>query len=114
MSVTVAPTQSQMLTKLVAFIAGIVPDGTKVIQGLGNRVAPPTGPFVALTVITQRRMATNDEAYVDDYPYFGSRVVSASYLLNVQVDFFGPESGNWASAFSILFRDDSGCDFLAP
>ena len=114
MPVTVSPTQSEMLTKLVAFIATIVPDGTKVIQGLGNRVALPTGPFVAVTVITQRRMATNDEAYTDDYPYFGSRSVSASWQINVQVDFFGPDSGNWASAFCTLFRDDAGCDFLAP
>ena len=114
MAVTVAPTQSQLQEKLKGFIAGIVPTDVKVIQGLGNRVPPPTGAFVAITVLNQIRLATNDEAYVDDYPYFGSRAVSASWQVNVQVDFYGPESGNWASAFCILFRDSAGCDFLAP
>lgn len=114
MAVDVAPTQSQLLTKLVAFVAGIVPTGTKVVQGLGNRVPPPTGSFAAITVLNQRRLATNDEAYTDDYPYFGSRSVSASWQVNVQLDFYGPDSGNWASAFCTLFRDDYGCNALAP
>ena len=114
MAVDVEPTQSQLLTKLVAFVADILPAGTKVVQGLGNRVPPPTGPFAAITVLNQRRLATNDEAYTDDYPYFGTRNVSASWQVNVQVDFCGPESGNWASAFCTLFRDDYGCDALAP
>lgn len=114
MAVTVTPTQSDMLTKLVGFIASIVPDSVRVIQGLGNRAPPPSGPFVAVTVIRQRRLATNDEAYTDDYPTPGSRAVSASWNINVQVDFYGPESGNWATAFCTLFRDDAGCDFLAP
>jgi hypothetical protein len=114
MAVTVTPTQSQLLTKIKAFIADIVPVGVTVIQGLGNRAAIPSGPFVAMTVLNQRRLATNDEAYTDDYPYFGSRSVSASWQVNVQMDFYGPESGNWAAAFCTLFRDDYGCDFLAP
>src|SRR5690349_7882314 len=114
MTTTVSPTMSELQTKLKGFIAGIVPPDVQIIQGLGNKVPPPKGPFSAITVISHRRMATNDEAYIDDYPYFGSRNVSASWLVNVQVDFYGPDSGNWASAFCILFRDDAGCDFLAP
>ena len=114
MAVDVAPTQSQLLTKLVAFVTGILPSGTKVVQGLGNRVAPPTGQFAAITVLNQIRLATNDEAYVDDYPTIGVRSVAASWQVNVQLDFYGPDSGNWASIFCTLFRDEYACDALAP
>jgi hypothetical protein len=114
MAVAVTPTQSEMLTKLIALIATIIPTGVQVIQGLGNRAAIPAGPFVAVTVISQRRMATNDESYTDDFPVVGTRNVAANWNIDVQVDFFGPLSGDWATAFATLFRDDYGCDFLAP
>lgn len=114
MAVTVSPTLPALQAKLKGFVAVIVPTGTAIIQGLGNRVPLPTGQFAAITVLNQRRLATNDEAYTDDYPYFGSRAVSASWQVNVQMDFYGPDSGGWAAAFCILFRDDAGCDFLAP
>lgn len=114
MTVTVSPTESELQTKLKAFIATIIPSTAKIIQGLGNRAAIPSGPFVAITVMHQRRMSTNSDAYTDDYPYFGSRNVSANWNVDVQVDFFGPDAGSWATAFCTLFRDDAGCDALAP
>lgn len=114
MTVTVEPTQSELLTKLIAFISGIVPDGIPVIQRPINRASIPPGPFVSITLGHQRRMSTNNEAYTDDYPYFGSRTVSASWNVDVQVDFYGPDAGDWATAFCTLFRDDAGCDALAP
>jgi hypothetical protein len=113
---TVSPLQSALYTKLRTFLLTIVPSGVEVVQGLGNRASMPAGPFVAMTAVLQKRLATNQDAYTDPYPLPdpGSRAVQQNTRFDVQLDFYGPSAGDWAAMTSTLLRDDDGCAALSP
>jgi hypothetical protein len=115
MSITVAPQKSALFTKLRTFLLTIVPAGTEVVQGLGNRVTLPAGPFVCMTGIFQDRLATNEDSYDDPYPTPGGvQNAKQSTRLDVQLDCYGPDSLAWATVIETLFRDEVGCVALAP
>lgn len=66
MTVTVSPTDSQVLAALRSFLVGILPDGTPVIQGQVNRAPEPKAKdFVVFWPIRRRRIETNVDAYED-------------------------------------------------
>ncbi len=120
MTTTDTPTLDDIYTKLRAFLRTIVGDDVEVMQGLGNRVPLPAGPFVAMTAIMQLRLATNQDAYTDEpddtvpsVPV-GLRSIQQNTRIDVQLDFYGADSGNWAAMASTLLRDDYGCEMLAP
>lgn len=55
-----APTQSDVLTSLRAFLLDVLPSGTEVITGQPNRVPEPKSPnFVIMTPIRIERLGTN-------------------------------------------------------
>lgn len=108
MSVTVAPSLSDVFASVRALINVVVPTGTEVIQGLGNRVPMPREPFVAMTLITQDRLTTNIIAYTDPGSGIGMKAIEYQIQLMMQLDFYGPLSGQWAAAVSALFRDEVG------
>jgi hypothetical protein len=115
MSIPSAPVLDAVFTKLAAFLATIVPTGTEIVQGLGNRVPMPVGPFIAMTPILQTRLDTNQDTYADPYPTpGGARSVQQNIRLQVQLDCYGPDAGDWATTISTLLRDDYGVDALAP
>lgn len=63
---TVAPTQTDILTALRAFLVSILPPGVVVQQGQANRVAEPSAPdFVLMTPMLRRRLGTNVDTYGD-------------------------------------------------
>jgi hypothetical protein len=63
---TISPNQSQIQIALRSFLLGILPAGTEVIQGQGNRVPEPKGAdFVVMTPIRRERLATNVDSYLD-------------------------------------------------
>lgn len=90
------------------------PYEAEVIQGLGNRATLPVGPFIAMTAILTKRLATNQDSYVDPVSSIGTRAVQQSMQVDVQLDFYGPKAGDWAVMATTLLRDDYGCDALAP
>lgn len=105
-----SPALSDVYTALRSFLLTyVVPGGTEVVQGLGNRVPTPKGAYVAMTALYQKQLATNVRAY-DGL----EQTIEQSRRIDVQLDFYGPLSGNWAAAASILLRDPVGCAALAP
>lgn len=116
MSTSLAPTENALFDKLSVFVAFIVPTGTEVVQGLGNRVPSPAGPYVAMTAVVTQRLATNISGYTDPFPLPdpGSRTIEQKTQLDVQFDFYGPDSGSWAAMAEALWRDELGCELLAP
>lgn len=63
----IAPTEAQALTALRAFLLGVLPAGTDVIQGQANRVAEPKGDdFAVFWPLAQERLETNEVTYYDD------------------------------------------------
>jgi hypothetical protein len=116
---TVTPDLEAVYTKVNAFLATVVPPGTEIVKGLGNRAPPPAGPHVAVTLLFQQRLRTNQAAYTDTGnpgppEDQGARAVEVGMRLDMQLDFYGPDAGNWAAMTVALLRDDYGCEQLAP
>lgn len=115
MSVTSTPVLNDVYTAMTAFLLGALPlQASQVIQGLGNRVAMPLPGFVVMTAINQQRKRTT----VDTYDTTAAAPTVMSYEqdieLTLQLDFYGPSSGDWAAQISTLFRDEYGVTALAP
>lgn len=117
MSLGITPTLDDVYAKMVAFILGFLPapiDAAHVLKGNQNRVATPTGPFVILNIISQKRIHTNVDTWDTTIPDPAGVVREQAIKLEMQVDLYGPASGDWAAMFSTLFRDDYACQALAP
>lgn len=115
MTTTVSPVQSDLFTAIRAFLLSIVPAGTPVVQGRNNRVPMPTVPYVLMTPVFQIRLTTNQDTYTDTFPTpGGTQEAEAAMRVDVQLDFYGPDSQAWATMTQTLWRDQVGCDALAP
>lgn len=113
----VSITEEQLYTKLGDFVISISPASTPVIHIPVNRVpAPlPTGPYTSMQELSSHQLATNRHVYDDPYPLDGgSKGVETSMRVHVQFDFYGPTAKDRAQVFVTMWRDDYGCDFLAP
>lgn len=106
----ITPTQDPLFIALRAFILAVAP-GNEVVQGLGNGVPMPEGPFVAITATGQRRLATNEDTFDT---VAGTRLVKQSTEYSIQIDCYGPASSDHATAIGMMLRDAYGCDMLAP
>ena len=103
-----------VMARVVAFLAYILPDNTPVVQGDENRVPAPVGGYVVITSITQKRLATNISHYADPSPTTGTRTVEMKTGAEVQIDCYGPLAEDWAAMIVALWRDEQGCELLAP
>ena len=67
-AIAITPNESAIFTTLRAFLLGILPAGTPVIQAQQNRAPEPQqGDFVIMTPLTSLRLATNIDTAVDAY-----------------------------------------------
>lgn len=102
-------TQDAIYLALWNFITSLIP-GPQVIQGLGNGVPMPAGPFICMTATFQARLSTNIKTVAADLTV--STMQPTRY--DIQIDCYGPESSDWATTISTMLRDSYGCDALAP
>lgn len=114
MTVTTTPSIVDVYSALRALLLIVVPAGTEVVRGLGNRVPMPKRPFVAMTLVAEQRIATNIVAYTDPGSGIGMKAIEYQVQLMMQLDFYGPLSAEWSAATSALFRDEFACAALAP
>lgn len=111
----VTPLFPALFVKLRAFLLTIVPSGTEVVQGLGNRVPQPRGDHIVITPLFEQRLRTNVNTYEDTgYSTPGRRYIEQGTECHVQFDFYGTEAANWAAMVSTLFRDEYAVTALAP
>lgn len=111
MSATVSVTETEVLTALRAFLLLCVPDGTEVIRGVQNRVPQPAGPFVLMTPLNQVNPMVPWSAYDRTV---GTRNFQTMVKAGMQIDCFGPLSGDWAATIVTLFRSEYAVSNLAP
>lgn len=116
MTLTVSITQEDVYTRLRALVIDVVPAGTEVVQGLGNRVAMPDEPngFVAMTANLLTPHRTPVETWDRDNPDPNAIAIEQGTLIRVQLDCYGPLSGNWAVMLAAIFRTDYGVRLLGP
>lgn len=108
---TVAPLLDLVYTDVKAFVqAQIGLDNDHVIKGYPNRTAMPVGPFVAITVISMTRLATNVDTWDQTNPAPTAQTSEQSVRVVMQLDCYGPASGDQAAILSTLLRDEIACD----
>ncbi len=114
MTATVTPSLEVIFAKLGAFIEGLI--SCEVVRGQVNSVPMPVGPFISMTEALQKRLSTNVSAYNDPWPGAGSPIKSVMQptQYTIQIDCYGPDSGDWATILTTMFRDPYGCDALGP
>lgn len=111
---TVTPLFDALFVKLRTFLLTIVPAGTEVVRGIVNRVPQPAGNHIVITPLFERRLRTNVSTYDDDGSSGGLRNIEQGTEFHVQFDYYGVTAGNIAVMVSTLFRDEYGCEALAP
>lgn len=117
MTATVSITLSNVYTVLRAFILAQLPGPPAVVQGFGNRAAMPLDGFVVMTAMLKKRLSTNIDTFTtttDPAPAPGPQTVEERQQVSVQLDVYGPSSGEWADILTALLRDNVGCLALAP
>lgn len=108
----IAPAQSDVLTALRSFILSLI--SCEVVQGLANGVPMPAGPFIVMTPLSQVRLSTNVGSYADPTPTTGTANSQQAVQVGVQLDCYGPVSGDWAATLSTMLRDEYACLLMAP
>lgn len=120
----VSITDDDVFIVLQDFILAVIPDLTgpasdplrNVRQGQQNDTPLPPGPDFVVMVPTDRAvLATTVREYfppLDPAPAEGRRDTTRATQVGCMVNFYGPNSTDYAQIFNTLFRDLYGCDFM--
>lgn len=95
-------------TQLRAFILTLIT--CEVVGGQDNNVGPPVDPYILMTPGRQTRLGTNETSYNGA----SNKTLTRFTQYDIQLDFYGPQSGEWARIIETAFRDDYACDLMAP
>lgn len=101
LSPTVRPTRIAIQDAIVKLIASIAPAGMEIVEGLPNLVPEPmAADFAVVSIMTLRRLATNESEYTET-----TRDVLMRTEVATQIDVHGPSSVENAAALVMLIRD---------
>jgi len=116
MMLLVFPDLDALFLKLQPFVQTIVPAGTPVLRGPLNRTAQPAVDHAVMTPLFFKRLRTNVDSYDDPAPESdpGTALFEEGIEQHIQLDFYGAQSANWATAASNVFRSAYAVDALAP
>ena len=76
---------------------------TPIIRAQVNRVPPPLPGFVELRDLMQKNLGMPIQIQNPD-PDIQQATISTFTQLDVQIDFYGPNAGDWARAVEAVFR----------
>lgn len=85
---------------LIAYLQPIVGADAPIIRGQQNRDSMPTTGFIVVTELKTRVISTNKSS-LDDTGYI--RTFVNDTLSDWQIDYYGANSGDWASIVARLF-----------
>lgn len=122
MSLSVSPVDDDIYKAVKAFLVAALPlDPANVIKWQQNRVAPPLGGtalsgtgYATMQIVTKKRLRTNVDLWDPIDPDPASITREQGVEVEMQMDLYGAVSGDWAVIVSTLWRDQYGCDALAP
>lgn len=115
MSATVSISTDDLYAKLGTYImATLGLDAAHVVQEFNNRVSMPVGPFVGMRLSNYKRLRTNETSWDTTNPAPTTMQREQGIMVNLQLDCYAPQSGDWAVILTTLLRDDAGCQALAP
>lgn len=107
MALTADVTLDNIYGAIAAYLTSVTGlSGTQIQRAYQDNIPTPFPyPFVYITVRNNRRNATNEHAYDTTNNKVG---ISASKILDVQLDFYGQTAMNLAQIVENTFRDDAG------
>jgi hypothetical protein len=105
-------TEEQIFTALRSWLIDAV--GGQAVQGFTNRVSTPKGGFIAMSGLVKQTMSANRRAFVQPVnpSTVGEWRNEKSIDYNIQLDVYGPTSGNWASILAVAFASDRAWSFF--
>lgn len=111
----VTPTDDDMYTAIGnAIMAWLGLDAAHIVQEFNNEVAMPVGPFVGMRFGTRKRLRTNKTIWDRTNPAPTAVTKEQGVQIACQLDCYAPNSGDWASILTTLFRDPVGVAALDP
>lgn len=103
-------TVDQVIDALAAFLAPFMP-GASIVRGQVNRVALPSNPCAVLTEILQVDLSVPHTDYqppTDPAPAIGTATIKGPTRIDVQIDFYGVQAGEFCKAVKTAFRSHWG------
>ena len=110
MAYIISLTASGIYTALRAYLKNVLDlDDNKIQRAYIDNICQPFPyPFVFVTVLGTKRTSTN----VNTYDGVESNSISAGYILDVQLDFYGQDSIDLAHIVKNLFRDEFSVNYF--
>jgi len=100
----------EIIDALADFIEPFVGDA-KIIRGQVNRTPPPKGGYVELTEILSVDLAIPYQTYADNVdPDLAAMNLVGRVRSDIQVDFYGDDSGSWCRIIQNAIRTGYGFD----
>jgi hypothetical protein len=93
-------TINQVIVGLSSFLTPFLPVGTLIIRAQTNRVPMPKQPCVVLTELLTTDLATP----LQTYDLLSTSKLQTSKRIDVQIDFYGPDAGDYCNAVKTVFR----------
>ena len=103
-------TVDQVIDALAAFLAPFMP-GAQIVRGQVNRVALPSNPCAVLTEILQVDLSVPHTDYqppVDPDVDDGTATIYGPTRIDVQIDFYGAQAGEFCKTVKTAFRSHWG------
>jgi hypothetical protein len=107
---TASITVDQVIDALADFLAPFV-SGAEVVRAQVNRVAMPPNPCVILTELLQSDLsvpATEYQPPVDPAPAIGTATIYGPSRIDMQMDFYGAQAGEFCKTVKTAFRSHWG------
>lgn len=90
-----------------AFLQPLMPSGTKIVRGQSNGVPAPLPPSVVITEIGQPQYTTTRTSL---NAMSGKQTLDMPKMLNLQLDFYGPQAGDMVSTAVTMLRSLYACE----
>ncbi len=107
---TASITVDQAIDALKTFLEPFMP-GAQIVRGQVNRVALPSNPCAVLTEILQVDLSVPHTEYqppVDPAPADGTATIYGPSRIDIQIDFYGAQAGEFCKTVKTAFRSHWG------
>lgn len=97
-------TVDQVIDALADFLAPFAP-GAQIVRAQVNRVPMPSNPGIVLTEMLQVDLSVPDTDYQPDD---GTATIKGPTRIDVQIDFYGAQAGEFCKSIKTAFRSHWG------
>ena len=111
MSVILDINDQDVFTAMRTFLKSFIPTTVQIVQAQDNKVPMPKGGFITMNNTGMDRLSFN----IDNYQsVVQGKTVLTPTQYSMQLDFYGPDSQEWAMQTMALFRDEYATEIFPP